>query len=93
MEPLITKEREIGTERGLDPIFMIGFEWLFMHSERTMGHQAVVVGRIFHRGTFGRRRMIHKLRKEIDRGEAGFRASLGEKIASESKQVPPKIES
>ena len=45
--PLIIKEREFKPDKGFDPVYQYGFEWLFKRSSLPHKHQAYLLKRRF----------------------------------------------
>jgi hypothetical protein len=76
MEPLISRERELGTGKHFDPVFQFGFEWLFMHSCRLNKQQALLLGHRFLRPRIRTKNAFRALQAQIEEDENNFKKEL-----------------
>ena len=70
MEPLIQKGREAGPTKLFDPVYQLGFEWLFKRSNEK--HQATLVREKFKNPKLLSRKQSSILQAQIDSDEAEF---------------------
>ena len=70
MESLIQKERKPESAEWLDPVYLLGFEWLFKRSDTK--HQATLVKEKFQNPRLLSSEQGEVLRSQIDKDEMKF---------------------
>jgi hypothetical protein len=76
MCPLIKRERQIGTQERFDPVFQLGFEWLFERSNKKTNNQASLLAKRFTKPELLCKKAIKKMRLDIIDDEARFQEYL-----------------
>jgi hypothetical protein len=73
MGPLIRKERERTGPGKLDPVYQLGFEWLYKRSSERSRHQSELLARRFKRPAILPKEERDNLREQIDQDERDFK--------------------
>jgi hypothetical protein len=76
VEPLIIKARELKTDKGFDPVYHYGFEWLFKRSGLPNKHQANLLRWWFVQPSIFTRKEISFIKSAIEVEESEFRRTL-----------------
>jgi hypothetical protein len=89
MCPLIMRERQIGTEELFDPVFQLGFEWLFKRSNKKTNNQALLLAKRFTNPELLSKMAKKKMRLDIIDDEARFKEHLKRLKDMPNKQDKP----
>jgi len=90
VEPLIIKAREFKSDKGFDPVFHYGFEWLFRRSSLPHKHQANLLRRQFIQPSIFTHKETRTIKSYIDVDEAEFRRRLDNILNRDLKKVARK---
>ncbi|MGD0515902.1 MAG: hypothetical protein ABSA26_00065 [Thermoguttaceae bacterium] len=78
MQPFIKKERDRknSTTEWLDPVYQLGFEWLFNRSDKPANHQSSLLAKRFAKPELLSTEIIEQMHKDIDEDEDKFKEYL-----------------